>query len=194
MGLDNERIDDLPPHRGETSEGFRFLHLLCMQLKQDLYDTRAKLGALLTHLAERGAVDLEMTTGQLEAARAVEYEHIRTQALVQIGEAVDKYSIQEPEGLDCASRIHLCKAVCCTFDFRLSAQDLDEGVLRWNYGEPYSIKKSASGYCVHSCSDAGGGCDAYAHRPAPCRSYDCRDDERVWSDFEAMIPAAQSRS
>lgn len=29
----------------------------------------------------------------------------------------------------------------------------------------------------------------YAARPAVCRSYDCRDDPRIWSDYARRIPA-----
>lgn len=160
-----------------------------MQLKQDLYETRAKLGALIGELADAGKVDLNSTTERLASARAVEYEHIKNHAYVQIGEPGDKYAVPETDGLDCASRLHLCKAVCCSFSFRLTVQDLDEGVLRWDYAEPYAIKQKPSGYCTHSCGDADGGCDVYHHRPTPCRQYDCRNDERVWKDFDAMIPA-----
>jgi hypothetical protein len=178
-----------PPERKELEEGLRFMHLLTMQLKQDVYDTRARLRALLGELGATETVDLEATEARLEDSRETEYSHIRDHAYVQIAEPNDKYALPELPDLDCASRVHLCEAKCCTFSFRLSSQDLDEGVLRWEYGQPYAIKQKPSGYCTHSCEDQGGGCGVYTERPAPCRTYDCRDDERIWSDFDAMIPA-----
>ncbi len=32
------------------------------------------------------------------------------------------------------------------------------------------------------------GCRIYAHRPVPCRGFDCRGDKRIWLDFENKIP------
>ena len=37
--------------------------------------------------------------------------------------------------------------------------------------------------------DDAGACTAYDYRPSTCRTYDCREDRRVWIDFEARIPA-----
>jgi hypothetical protein len=31
----------------------------------------------------------------------------------------------------------------------------------------------------------------YEHRPAICRTYDCRKDPRIWIDFEKRIPAPE---
>jgi hypothetical protein len=100
----------------------------------------------------------------------------------------DKYAAPVA-GPNCAELIHLCQARCCTFTFPLSTADLDEGVLRWDYGKPYSIRQRASdGYCVHN-DPASHGCSVHAQRPRVCRVYDCRDDKRIWSDFENRIVA-----
>jgi hypothetical protein len=34
-----------------------------------------------------------------------------------------------------------------------------------------------------------GGCTVYDDRPGTCREYDCREDKRVWIDYEKRIPA-----
>jgi Fe-S-cluster containining protein len=74
-------------------------------------------------------------------------------------------------------------------DFPLSSVDLDEGVIRWDYGQPYMIRQRASdGFCVHN-DPTTHGCTVHAQRPAACRRYDCRKDERVWIDYERRIPA-----
>jgi Fe-S-cluster containining protein len=105
-----------------------------------------------------------------------------------IGAPLDKYRVPKEElpEIDCAALVHLCKARCCTFRFALSHQDLDEGVVRWDEGEPYVIAQE-KGRCVHL--DARGGCTVYAQRPRPCRVFDCRDDLRIWKDFEKRLPA-----
>ncbi len=85
--------------------------------------------------------------------------------------------------------MHLCKARCCTFGFPLSFQDLDERIVKWNYEHPYKNRqRPEDGYCVHnSCDDKG--CEIYDHRPSVCRTYDCREDTRIWIDFEGRVPA-----
>jgi Fe-S-cluster containining protein len=73
----------------------------------------------------------------------------------------------------------------------LSTQDLDEGVIRWDYGRPYRIRKRASdGSCVHD-DPASHGCTVHAQRPRICRTYDCRDDPRIWADFDNRILAPE---
>ena len=59
--------------------------------------------------------------------------------------------------------------------------------MRWDYGRPYWNLRRPDGYCVHN--DADHGCGVYKERPAPCRAFDCRGDERIWLDFEKRIPA-----
>lgn len=101
---------------------------------------------------------------------------------------VDKYTTPSSE-IDCASLIPLCHARCCSFRFELSQQDVEEGTVRWQLDQPYLIKQERDRYCTHVDRTAGGGCTIYQHRPAPCRAFDCRQDRRVWLDFEKRIPA-----
>lgn len=46
------------------------------------------------------------------------------------------------------------------------------------------------GYCTHmergTCR-----CTIHAHRPIPCRGYDCRKDQRIWLDFDNMVTNPQ---
>ena len=73
--------------------------------------------------------------------------------------------------------------------FPLSPQDLDERSVEWDYSAPYAIRKGTDGYCVHSCPTTRR-CLVYEHRPAICRTYSCREDERIWDDFERRISAS----
>ena len=75
--------------------------------------------------------------------------------------------------------------------FPLSTADLDEGVIRWDYGRPYMIRQRASdGFCVHN-DPASHGCTVHTQRPSTCRRYDCRNDTRVWIDYDKRIPAPE---
>jgi len=100
----------------------------------------------------------------------------------------DKYTFEHGADEDCLSRLPVCKAVCCKFPFALSRQDVEEGIIHWEFGRPYLIAHGADGYCVHldreSCK-----CTVYEHRTVPCRGFNCRDNERwnVWDDYEKMV-------
>ena len=105
---------------------------------------------------------------------------------------ISKYDA-ETAAPPCAELMPLCKARCCTLSFALSTQDLDEGVIRWDYGQPYLIRQRASDrYCVHN-DPATHACTVHAFRPRVCRSYDCRGDERIWLDYEKRILAPLER-
>jgi Fe-S-cluster containining protein len=88
--------------------------------------------------------------------------------------------------VDCAARMHVCQAVCCSLPFPLSAEEVEAGDVRWDLGHPYVIRQTAEGYCVHN-DRATGGCDVYDKRPGVCRGYSCAHDERIWSDFDNMV-------
>jgi Fe-S-cluster containining protein len=99
----------------------------------------------------------------------------------------DKYTTT-PSTPPCHELIPLCQARCCTLTFALSTADLDEGVVRWDYGQPYLIRQRKSdGYCVH-CDPSSRSCTVHAQRPRVCRSYDCREDKRIWIDYAQRIP------
>src|SRR5215467_4814865 len=98
-------------------------------------------------------------------------------------------SLHDALPIPCAELIPLCQARCCTLSFALSTEDLDEGVIRWDYGQPYLIRqRSSDGYCVHNAPGSHA-CTVHAFRPRVCRGYDCRKDTRVWIDYEQRIPA-----
>jgi Fe-S-cluster containining protein len=176
----SERDEDL-------ESGLRFLHVLGMQTKLDVSDVTARLLALVEELVARGHVSLRSLDDRIAKAREEEGRRIEKQATVAVGPSVDKYTLQSP-AIPCAELVSICKARCCRLDFPLSFQDLDEGVVRWNYGRPYHIRKGDDGRCVHSVAETGA-CGVYAQRPAICRTYDCRNDTRVWLDYEKRIPA-----
>jgi Fe-S-cluster containining protein len=100
---------------------------------------------------------------------------------------VDKYEVKNSD-VDCPSLLHLCHARCCAMAVELTTQDVDEGSVRFELSEPYMLRHERDGYCTHFDRTTLG-CGVYHHRPATCREYDCREDRRVWIDFERRIPA-----
>jgi hypothetical protein len=95
--------------------------------------------------------------------------------------------VPDPD-VDCASLIPLCRARCCSFNVALTEEEVLAGEVEWNVHKPYFLPKNPdTGYCAHL--GAAGGCTKYTARPGTCRKYDCRQDKRIWEDFEARIPA-----
>jgi Fe-S-cluster containining protein len=90
-----------------------------------------------------------------------------------------------PAFVDCASRIHVCHAVCCRLKFPLSAVEIDEGAVKWDIGHPYLIRHESDGYCAHN-NRVSHGCQVYDRRPTVCRTYSCAGDKRIWRDFDGM--------
>jgi len=172
----------------DVESGLRFLHMVSMQGRADLQENRATLYALLEELVEAGVLDLAKLESRREVARVLENERGDRLWRVRIADDSDKYAPRALPDIDCRALLPLCKGRCCKMVFALSAQDLEERVVKWEYGRPYLIKQSG-GHCVHQ--DAAGGCTVYEQRPLTCRTYDCRNDKRVWLDFDKRIPAPE---
>jgi hypothetical protein len=133
-------------------------------------------------------IDVLILRGQLPASFAALAARVKgsgDRSVVRLATFRDKYAIASAE-IDCASRIPLCGARCCSYDVTLSTQDLAERDIPFVIMQPYLLPRE-HGRCV--CMDAGGACTIYERRPGACRAYDCRRDPRVWIDFEARIPA-----
>jgi Fe-S-cluster containining protein len=106
---------------------------------------------------------------------------------IRLSLVTDKYDVESPP-IDCASRLHLCGARCCSFEVALSPQDIAEKVVPFEVDRPYLLPRDPeTKKCA--CMDRQGACTIYEQRPATCRTYDCREDARVWIDYEARIPA-----
>jgi hypothetical protein len=147
--------------------------------RDDHADLAAKLEWLIEALILRG--QLPETYRRL----VTKIHATGDRSVVRLATFRDKYAIESAE-IDCASRIPLCGARCCSFDVTLSAQDVAERQIPFDITQPYALPR-ANGRCV--CMNADGTCDVYAQRPGACRAYDCRHDPRVWIDFDGRIPA-----
>jgi hypothetical protein len=200
---------DAPVSRRELERAVRALNLSDLDLREAILHLGARVVALTDELTRRldGVEPLPAApntpapppVATVEAAVA---EHLdATLATIQAGDAraptrvsldlgASKYEAATPD-IPCAELIALCGARCCKMTFALSTEDLDEGVIRWDYGQPYLIRQRASdGFCVHN-HPAGHGCTVHPHRPRVCRVYDCRKDSRVWIDYAQRIPAPE---
>jgi hypothetical protein len=162
-------------------------------------DLVAELTALVDTIAARDdhadvaarlewLIDLLILRDQLPASFRRLADKIHGQgdrSVVRLATFRDKYAIASAD-IDCAARIPLCGARCCSFEVTLSAQDVAERSVPFDTMKPYALPR-ANGRCV--CMADDGACTIYDQRPGACRAYDCRHDPRVWIDFEARIPA-----
>ena len=179
--------DDLDEaDRLEVERGLRFTHIMMTMNKSQGNEAIASIQALAALLVRKGMIDPDEFGEELAVARDAIGRVV--QPTVRLAAMGDKYAEGESVDIDCASRIPLCGARCCSFAFFLTEQDVAEGVARWDYGNPYWIKRADDGFCVH-CEPETRACGIHASRPHVCRKYDCRNDPRVWIDFEARIPA-----
>jgi Fe-S-cluster containining protein len=187
-------LEQASPSRGDAAtnplqrdfeRGLRFAHVMMSINQLEGREGAICARALAELLVSKGVVEQE----ELEAMMAQVRQQMEAQPTpkVMLARSEDKYNCQDTVIIDCASRVHICKAKCCTFNFYLTDQDLDEGIVKWDYGRPYWIRKRKDGYCVH-CEPGTWRCRIHSYRPYVCRTYDCRNDERVWLDFERMIP------
>jgi Fe-S-cluster containining protein len=199
---------DAPVTRADFERALRHLNLSDIDLRDAVLQLAARFVALTDELTRRidhvepepaapntpatpttQTVEWNVNAGLADALRNVRVGDAAQPTRVSIDlDPTDKYTV-ENESPPCEELFHLCKARCCRLTYSLSTQDLDEGVIRWDYGQPYLIRQRASdGYCVHN-DPATGGCTVHANRPRVCRSYHCRDDHRVWIDYDKRIPA-----
>jgi hypothetical protein len=132
-----------------------------------------------------------MADSVFEVSRTVRFPEPPGQdaaVVVYVTEGGDKYTLGTGQvEIDCDARLTLCRAACCRLRVPLTRQDLDEGVIRWDADQPYLVRQREDGYCIH-CDPASHRCRVYDQRPGLCRTYDCRNDRRIWIDFERGIP------
>ena len=166
-----------------------------------LEETRADLltlAARVVALTEQVAAQT-VSPAALEAAVDERTDTLRPQIAaadalgpgrLHLNAELDKYAVSNANGPPCLELLPICKGRCCALVFGLSTQDLDEGIIKWEHGQPYLIRHDADGFCTHQVRPTGE-CGCYQARPAPCRTYDCRHDDRIWTDFDQRILAPE---
>ena len=169
----------------DIRRGLVYAHNRANANTAEAHQANSTLNALVELLVDQGLVNIE----SLEARRKQTGEQLRRSylerglavAMQEFG--ISKYDFKGGAQIDCENRLSLCKAACCRLPFALSKQDVEEGIVKWDLGQPYINSRDNDGYCCHmergTCR-----CTVYAERPIPCRGYDCREDKRIWLDFE----------
>jgi hypothetical protein len=174
--------------RQEVAEGLLYAHARLSDNSQKTLETAAFLYSLIELLSEKGLISIaELDERKREVVKRLTKKNSDQGIGVLLQDPeYDKYTFEGEAKIDCETRVHLCKAACCRLPFALSKQDIREGVIHWDLGQPYIIAQEKDGYCTHlergSCR-----CSVREHRPVPCRAYDCHKDKTIWLDFENMV-------
>jgi Fe-S-cluster containining protein len=200
-------LPDAPVSRADFERAIRSLNMSDLDLREAMLSLAARVVALTDEVTRRidgveplpAAPNTPARPPSATVEAAVDEALPQTLTTIRVSDAgiatrvsIDlggpKYATPSPP-IPCGELVSLCGGRCCTLSFALSTEDLDEGVIRWDYGQPYLIRqRSSDGYCVHNDPDSRG-CTVHQFRPRVCRSYDCRKDKRVWIDYENRVVA-----
>jgi hypothetical protein len=184
----NSNVGDLLKRlERQLERGGLFTHTALSSNADRINDAEAFLYGLIDLLIEKG---LFTTEDLAEKAQAIRQEMQEKGQAVGPGVAlrIDDPNADESEYIpvNCEERLHICKAACCRLGFALSTEEVEDGAVRWDLGQPYYIRHEADGYCTHIDRETLG-CTIYGDRPQVCRKYSCAKDERIWTDFDNMI-------
>jgi prolipoprotein diacylglyceryltransferase/Fe-S-cluster containining protein len=174
--------------RREVARGLQYAHFRANANTNRVIQLVSTVEAATDMLEEQGLLDRSaLARRKAEAAGRIGRDFAEKGLGVQLDPSTEsKYDASTAVRIDCESRIHLCHAACCKLHFPLSREDVQEGTIRWDFGNPYVIAQGEDGWCVHL--DRGTKtCGVYSARPRMCRTYDCRNDARIWLDFEKRI-------
>lgn len=174
--------------REEVAQGFLYAHSRANTNSSKLLEVTSFSYALIELLAERGVISVE----ELDERKDQVYKRLaekfadRGMGVALTTEEKDDNGTPLNVEIDCENRLPLCHAACCRLRFALTVRDVEEGNVKWNLGQPYMIRQGTDGYCHHYDREFKQ-CGIYENRPFVCRAYDCRNDRRIWQDFENRI-------
>jgi Fe-S-cluster containining protein len=171
----------------EILEGFLYSYRQMDTNAVKVYEALASVNSLIELLVAKGIIDIEELEQRKKAEQKRLEESYKKDGIgVRVQNLdVDKYSLKDEAKIDCEKRLPICRAACCALTYALSIQDINEGI-RWSLGKPFMNARKADGYCIHLQRDTLR-CSLYEHRPSVCRQYSCRNDQRIWLDFDKMI-------
>lgn len=171
----------------ELSSGLLYTHNRINTNTRKTMEAASFLYALIELLEEKGVISIkELDDRKVKVAERLVKKFVESGiGLMYQDPEYDKYNFEHEANIDCESRLHICKAMCCKFPFALSRQDVEEGIVRWDFGKPYLIARGDDGYCIHLNRETYQ-CEVYENRPVPCRGFNCEDNEKwkVWLDYD----------
>jgi Fe-S-cluster containining protein len=188
--MSNRRLETISMIKNDFSSGLLYTHTRINDNTRKILESTSFLYGLIELLSDKGVITIEELDDRKKqvAERLVRKFSESGLGLMYQDPEYDKYSFEHGAGVDCESRIATCRAACCRIPFALSRQDVEEGIIRWEFGRPYLIAHDGEGYCVHLDRETYR-CNAYGRRPIPCRGFNCSNGDKwkVWLDYEQQV-------
>ena len=175
------------PMTAEVLRGLIYAHNRANANTAAAHEANATLHALVELLVERGVMDGETFQARREqAAEQLRREYLERGMAVAMQEfGVSKYEFKGGAEIDCEDRLHLCKAACCRLPFALSKQDVQEGIVKWDLGQPYlNARTSRATAPIWSVARAAAPSIIIAPFRAGAR---LPEGQRIWLDFEKRV-------
>ncbi len=152
---DEELTQILSKIYNDLSFGLLYTHIRINDNTKKTLEAASFLYALIELLSEKVILTIEYLD---ERKRKVAESLVKKFTESGIGllyqdPEYDKYTFEHEACVDCESRLPVCKAICCKFPFALSRQDVEEGIIRWEFGRPYLIAHDVDDYWVHLDSE-----------------------------------------
>lgn len=170
----------------KLSKGLIFANHMSSFNQENIKGNNALLHSLIEILISKGFIHLHELEERKEKVIESFGKNNEHMPKVHLVETPDKYTQGNEVCIDCENCHVICKGVCCKLWFALSVQDINEGIVKWDYMQPYGIARDKNGYCIHR-DRSNHKCTVYENRPLVCKAYDCRQDRRIWIDFEKKI-------
>jgi hypothetical protein len=179
--------DELRELDEQTRRGSLFAQAVASDQIARANQTEAAVYGLIDLLIAKGALTAEEVTAAIEQTGA-DMRDAGRQATLEVIVRDDGSAPAVSAGeIDCAARIPFCQAACCRLRWPLTLEEVESGPVQWDLGRPFLNRHAAHGYC-HRFDTGSHGCTVYEQRPPPCRQYSCAGDDRIWLDFEHMLP------
>lgn len=174
----------------DLSSGLIYTHSRINANTNKNMEAASFLYALIELLNEKGLLTIEELDERKKqvAGRLVKRFVDSGLGLMYQDPEYDKYTFDQGAHVDCEGRLAVCKAVCCKLPFALSRQDVEEGIIRWEFGRPYLIAHEDDGYCIHMDRNTYK-CTVREQRTVPCKGFDCKDNEKwkIWIDYDKRM-------
>ena len=174
----------------EVATGLLYSHTRINLNTSKTVEVSSFLYALIELLNEKGLLNIEeLDKRKKEVAKRLVKKFTESGIGLKYQDPeYDKYTFEYESEVDCLDRLPICKAICCKFPFALSRQDVEEGIICWDFGQPYMIAHGEDGYCVHLNRETYQ-CAVRENRPVPCRGFNCINNKKwkVWVDFKNKV-------
>ncbi len=136
--LNGKFIELLWKIQDELSSALLYTHTRINDNTKKTLETASFLYALIELLNEKGLISIDELDERkkLVSERLVKKFTESGIGLMYQDPECGKYNVEHEDNVDCNSRLHICKVICCKIPYALFRQDLEEGLSDGNFVVP----------------------------------------------------------